>query len=743
MARKHDRQEGSRREQGDAGGVPSALAAKLRRRLAQGRPDEAAEVLDRLWPQAPGAVRVERLRWLLLHWPRRAADELTRAGAATRASVEVLEAFADAALALPPDALAHFAVLGADVLAEAQAARDALDLVCAGRDEAAAERLAALGLRSPFRRARLFVKGLSAWWRGAENDAECVRALTPLCDAPPYAAVARALCAAAGAGEATPAGSRVAATLGGTPPGRAEVEALAALVRERKPSHLLREAARLLGPQGLADARLRTAIARDLPGALHGMGIAAPEVGDRLRRALPRSPGDPDGDRLRAQMLEVAGGAEDAAQSWIDYGDEIAAGRVPFPAADRPFAAAAAHAHAATLLAQVIEGGPGLDVPSFLRDILGFPDSSWEEVVAHLDRAVALDPGCFEHWIALLHAYTKARDTKGHRRALDRFVAAFPDHPRALVAGARGAFERSAFDKALANAERAAALEPLDSAPHDLIVDILLAKARRQVAERRAGTVTKLYARAREVARCTAGARVRALAESGAWASGTGDAATAERVAAAGSAEVGPWLWTAHYTLASQRIFEATLPRPRGRPRRTATATAPRQAPAPPPPPAPPPSAADVSALVHLVAPDERWRLTTLLTAALDRGAHLLTARDDLIAALKVAPSPQIQVRVAERGQTLYPRDPVFAPTRYEAALLAEMPPEYFATAQAEIRAVRACDKPDCTEDHGPSPQLADLLRRIKHHIRSADPKRPARPHRRRASPHPHLPAFE
>ena len=88
-----------------------------------------------------------------------------------RARPAFAEAVARVALALTPDEVDSLVEIDAPFSSELAVVISAARAVGDGRDDEGLEALKTIGLRSPFRQARLFLRGLSAFYRGHDDEA--------------------------------------------------------------------------------------------------------------------------------------------------------------------------------------------------------------------------------------------------------------------------------------------------------------------------------------------------------------------------------------------------------------------------------------------------------------------------------------------------------------------------------------------------------------------------------------------
>jgi hypothetical protein len=160
--------------------------------LERGREAEAAALLERLGPPAGSADLARRLRRWIVRAPGLAVMALAGAGRDLCDDPEVAAVVAGVVLALPAAAWEAIERTGASFVADALRVRRAAALISGGDDAGALEELRPVGLRSPFRNAKLFLRGLCAYYRG--EDEEAVRALSALEAGGPYPPLASPTC---------------------------------------------------------------------------------------------------------------------------------------------------------------------------------------------------------------------------------------------------------------------------------------------------------------------------------------------------------------------------------------------------------------------------------------------------------------------------------------------------------------------------------------------------------------------
>ena len=705
--------------------------SRASRELECGREQKATEYLARAWPSAEAVDRAARMRWLIRHWPRRAVDEMASGGAD-------VDAVTDAILMLDDETIEAFAALDefdASWRNDARALRHAAERVAAGDDVAARAALRTIGLRSPFRDGRLFVRGLIALY--AKADDEAIGAFQRLVDGAAYGRTARALLDRLGvddAGADDEANAKVrqvfAAPTGG-------VREIAKLLGERRTNAALRVVADRM-PN--LPPELRAALHADLPGALLAAGVEASGALTRLRKAIAAPPDDPRRTRQVALTAEKARVLYIAIDEWHQYADELAADRRSWSSTQRPLAAAAVEHHIAALVTEEAEADERHDRPYYgyfspqRRQI----SAERAHAVEHLERAVKLDPACVDYWHALIEATRQARDKPALGRAHERFAKRFPDHPDALTAAAEAASKRKAFDKGLRYARRAAELQPLSRLARDLEASMLSGKARKKFAEGVFDVARRLAAEAVAVPHQTpahlrstsaiAGAIEAALVDV--------DAAIAERKAAVDAFGACPWGWTLDYMRALDDLPVGEGSRRRGGHRPSLLRYEPALAPVSPP------TRQTLTALISDADeatesdPPESLHhaIGQLVGAAIEAGGAQLDDPDVIERALELVKfDGRIVYPFAKRANERWPKRAEIAIARYRAALELKLPVDAFTTADADLRrafeAARPAepsDEPDWFAEnpyHRVRRLIVALRDAVKRHVRQVHRK--------------------
>ena len=181
---------------GSEGGAYSKdLLARVRGLLSEGRSEKALSLVDSTWPSpeshpavpsddagaAAGIAKVsdrilDRIGFLIRVWPDRAVQEVSELAPGRNSVPGLDELLADNILTWSDDQFERLKSAGrGDWLREAVLIRSASAAIARGDDREAMEILKGVGLRSAFRGSRLFLRGLSAYYR--MNDDEAGKAL--------------------------------------------------------------------------------------------------------------------------------------------------------------------------------------------------------------------------------------------------------------------------------------------------------------------------------------------------------------------------------------------------------------------------------------------------------------------------------------------------------------------------------------------------------------------------------------
>ena len=351
-------------------------------------------------------------------------------------------------------------------------------------DSAALDTLKALGLKSPFRSWRLFLRGAIAFYR--RDDEAAAQALGAVPAGTAAATLAAAFLRAQATGSPDP--------LAGAPT-RKEPTSLEArrdaLANPADPRDFGRrlEAARALVSAMPGEPRIQRLTALFLWHCLlHHRGKDASSHWPTLKKFFHQTlVDDPRFSRTRALMVEHFSEWEEAEEGWVDFADAIKNGQVRLPAGIAPeHARARVHLRAAAVLAKALDK-PGKN--PFFHD-----EPSREEVEHHLEEAIQLDPARPDPFVMGLNlARDRWDDLKRAAYGADRLVGRFPQHLEGQLAAAGLALKRQVFQKALGFLRGAEAVEPLHPEVRRLKGQALLQSARKRASEKKYDLARKDY----------------------------------------------------------------------------------------------------------------------------------------------------------------------------------------------------------------------------------------------------------
>ncbi len=670
----------------------SATRDELIELIDQGKEAEALGLINRVWPK-PG-YGLQRLETLLELWPARAATELAKAPPEERDRPEVARALARRVLSLDDEVLDALEGIEAPWAEEVGLIRAASRAIGQGRDEEGREILRRVGLRSPFRQVRLFLRGLSAFYRG--DDEEAARAWSRIdedqIEAPLVRTLSLALDAPArpdnegGKGGGSRLGSEILQAFGlGHVQPRLRLLEIYRLIASGRVNTALRAASRLgpdTAPHDFEGVR------RDLASALLSSGLDISQVQIRLARALPPDEQDPDNARLMALVHEAENRWESAHELWMDVLLRMSRRKGVDEGYPTSWAIAAVIHHFGQIfqtMAQNDEDAHRSTSPFFSRR--RYRSEYWETAYDQLNHALQIDFSNIKIWRTMIEVAGRLSDRREKARVLERFIKQFPDRPESLIAAAEEAAGRKAFDKGLRFARRAIELEPMSRPARTLEAALLRGKALKKLRGGDLKTARELLHQAAGVPHLPRSVSFETLAEAAAINLIQGEDEQARRFEREVLGTMGrPWSWSKHLLLALARLSQPPS-RGRRRPQKM-----PHFALPPIDPPEETPTAEEVAEILSIdnesyasFEDELKSMLVRLINQAAERGGHLLRGPEDLLRALRWSREPEAKLRIAERGCEQAPKEPFFLIVRYETALELEHPPEAFATAEAEL----------------------------------------------------------
>jgi pentatricopeptide repeat protein len=676
---------------------------KLLRFVRQDRTDDAWALLDAWLPRTPQTAGV-RFRWLLEVWPEGAAVEVGRPDALGIPSLAAVAM--ERATVLPTPVVEALSAAPTELAAELVAVARASAAVAADDDEGARELLRPIGLRSPLREAKTFVLGLSAFYQHRDDDAR--RGLGAITESAVYGAVARELLARLGAGFDPAAHA-------GADPDVVAFAAIGALLGEKKGLAALREANER-APM-LSDGA-RTALRRDLPGALLALGLTPSQVLSRAERGLGNDPSDPSGSAAAA--LATEGGIisiRDTIDHWRRYADEVGSGAGDFDATERTVALAQIHRKIAELFSRLAEDASAvldevrgadeagdLDSAAYLESLSLLGQAARETALTHLQLALVHDDSDREIWSALLEGLLRGGREEDALDVAERMVERLEGDPAALALAAETARTLGAYQEALGYVRACAVLGPLDQAHRDLEAELRAEIVYEDLESE--GPHPDLAEEVRAIAALTGltpRARERALGVAWAYEASQGIEGAAHSFVELARAEgLSEWRLAAASALALHRIAEAsadTAPRAPKKGRGKAKA-APRAVEVPLP--SHRPSDEELEAVFRLgeeTFDDSESPMSRLADQAARLTYRDLTGKVLLRGAILALLNPEDRLRCAERAAERYPTEAAFYLLRYGIALERLEPPEYFRDAVADLDHIVIDDAPIAEAD--------------------------------------------
>lgn len=696
------------------------MIERIRRLLAQGREAEALALAGRLWPvsetepsddwkvqsdsagretcgaQEPDEAFLERARGLFSVWPDRAVEEILRFGPRGIDSDGLQEVLSDVLLTLDDHQFAAIESLKEnDWLREARLVRSASLAISQGRDQEAMEHLKGVGLRSKLKEARVFLRGLSAYYR--KSDSEAKRALEMLLDSRPYKSASRGLLYILGSLKDQPAGAQK-----GDPKeysdatNAAAQKALEAFggpsfvaynlyrnlydpIEKRQVNLALRMAGKVLSSH--KGDYLRNSIARDVAAAILSMGIDPHNLQARLKRALPYDRSDPRGNHLSALVLEKGGCHDKAIDYWLDYSEDIRRSDTSIPQEDTTCSLGAIMRHVAqALLGRYVEGDS-----DFMPFSFGGNPELLEDAYEYSRRSVDLDPGDIDNWLTVIEVYEQGGDAKQTWRVLEEMLTHFPDHPSTLAACAEHAGRRSSPDKGLRFVRRAQELEPLNRSHRQMEAWLLMVKARKEIKKGKSQRALDLYHEARSLPHLDASSILKSTGEQAALLEWNGDIkgvrSLKEEIV---SVIPSPWLWTGYFLVGREHVKRNLTGAPRLRMKLGDLIDVDSDV-----------SHDELTDLLSLVSGYQKdlskrlpGELRLLMTFACKAGVLKMREKDLIKAAihcLEQYGDKEAILKAAEHGHRLFPQDGFFVVAKYSIAMDMNKPPEYFINAEEEL----------------------------------------------------------
>jgi len=653
--------------------------SKIERTLERGAEGRALQLLDELWPAGDAGAPPERLSWLFARWPDRAAVELAGLGP-ERLNAFLADTLPRLVLRLPTSGWAKLAQLDSPLIVEATAIRQASDAIASGRDAEGLELLRKVGLRSPFRDARLFLRGLAALYGGQDEEAR--KSLGHLADTGGYRAAGAALVAMID----PTAEDRPAPDAETSAPPRLLMPSALRQLHQQLARAQVNAALRTASQLAETDPVVKTAVLRMMAETML-MHLELEEVVARLTRAMDRSVDKFDMLHISALCHDALVWSHQSILVWRGLLKEVRAGRGSLGVASRT-AQAAILGHIATIqmaLALDDDREASTNRFSFQRQR---PSSRWLEAVETLRQAVELDPDHFELWDRLIEALKQAGDGAERGRVLERMTARFDDKPVVWREAAIAASDRGSYHLALGHVGRAIELEPMGRDLRDLESLTRLKLARKYAHEGKVPRAAEAYSQAIAVRNRTRDASLKALAEAATFEDLLGHPEAFELLRAqALAADARPWLFAAYAIVAREHLAGRGVGRKKGLPRRAGTlthVTAGIEV---------EPGPDELEAIFHLAGSyDQEFDFVPLhyqafaastmfypvLVAAATAGGHRLTTLKSLRLAFGVVHDSEGELRIAEAAMRIAPDDIDMTSARYGVALKLGRPASYF-----------------------------------------------------------------
>ncbi len=473
---------------------PDVLAARLEKILRtfdRGFERRALDLLEELWPTSPQGPP-ERLAWLAGALPERALLELF--ALEHEHLLNALEfVLPELVLQMDQAAWSQLATLEHPLLAEAQALREASALLAAGEDKAAAERARVVGVRSPLRDVRLFLRALASLYRGALDEARQI--LKTLAEGK-VTSLARGATAALTliSRQPTPPPSFDKPHPWGLVAGLLEAEAF---VIKQQPNAALRTLAHLATLYPKQAELLRGVAFYELLRFRKGdTNSDLKQLTQRLNRAFGEAPHDPSGLLLAASGARNEGLAQ-AAVTLLENYLEIAQPSWLEALAGQD---SLGRALVLTFLAETLSGQLNQlheeqgarafffaydEPPRSLRFASAQIKATYNKLISAASEAVHLQPSLAFVWRLLLDTYADHNEHQERTRTLEAWLKQDPQDAGAWEEAALAAAERGSFHKAQRHLQRAQALEPFSRHLQKTQVQLLLIQARKHLKDKK------------------------------------------------------------------------------------------------------------------------------------------------------------------------------------------------------------------------------------------------------------------
>ncbi len=494
----------SSRPSGETGSSDLPRAQRRLLGLLKGkRYDDALIVLEKTFS---GDRRQERIELLLLHWPKRAVEEIEKCfDAGERESEDVWVALANRALVLTNETIDALEKVELFRLEELRAARRANELIAEGQDDEARRALRTISPRSYLREVRLFLTGLLEHYAG--NHDRALAALSRLEESTAYGHAARSI------------GALSAITLGKLTPDTLCPSLIAAekLASDRQRDILKVQEAQRLIARGKhltligqmerwpveKGSNLGNVLRRDV---LFAIANTKKTLSRALYKFIERiadwDPFDFRGNLLRALLGDMLLPPFESVYGWLTYERELAKRTGTDIAPEQSRKARALVLHRAATRAAEAEKSSSLDDfddDPLWDDFWGSEacDFEYDSAQSLFERSIEIDPGFSDvHKDLVDHLFEFVGQTKEKARALERFAKLFPDDGEAAFGAAQFALDRNAYDKGLKFAAKAAAARPMDKKVHELQFELFILKSIKKYEQGKSTEAQALWKRA-------------------------------------------------------------------------------------------------------------------------------------------------------------------------------------------------------------------------------------------------------
>ncbi len=648
--------------------------------------------LGQLWPRQTEQFPVERMQWLMEHWQTQAQREWREFEPSVWESPSYLRFLREKILAFTTEEWRQLQTYGTPFLNEGQRLRDAFALLEQGQEDEARAQLKYIGLRSPFRTVRMFLRGLGAYY--ARRDNEALQAFEKLPMESVYARMVQPLLPflqgetpSSVHTKTNPSMSQEAETsldilaLWGETEfvGSLQLEQCLQLFTKQKLNQALSQLRRLW--PSLND-RLQRIIYQELPGTLQATGIKKEILLQRLFKTIPPDPQDPKQYRLQALLAEEEQKLTKAIECWELWFASWKRGDFLWPTPNRSLSEALYHHHIGILFRHLAEASEEEYEYGWYSQRTS-PQAYWKRAKQKLEAAIELEPTLERSWITLWNVTIDLEDSKEADRILERALKVLPDNCEFLAAAADACYERKAYDKGLRYVRRALKVNPLNKELHILQDKFLIQKARKKYHQGKADDALKLYREASDSSHIPTPLKIQHAAEQTMF-----HLLQKQPEQAAESwqdTEDLPWMARGYFWQAGHLLTHKKKKQKQKIPALSLAETVPSS----------PPTEEEIRALLDLYENDQFpyteqrfWRgQLALMQQAFTQAPQHLSKHDDFEIAEHILSDPMAKLKILELAQQSFPNCDHFVIDRYEKAMECQMPPAYFADATEELQA--------------------------------------------------------